>query len=126
MRIARTSASKPRSQPASQTRSLLATTRGYHRPRLGSLSSDLLITSASAWRHVAPQTTTAATKLALRALARRYQGLTAEITDLDRDIRVLTARVAPELLALRGIGPDTAAALLIAAGANPERLRSES
>ncbi|MBJ7593532.1 MAG: IS110 family transposase [Candidatus Dormibacteraeota bacterium] len=126
LRIARRSALKARTQAANQIRSLLVTAPEELRSGLRSLSLDRLITSASAWRHVAPQTTTAATKLALRALARRYQALTAEITDLDRDIRVLTARVAPELLALRGVGPDTAAALLIAAGDNPERLRSES
>ena len=36
-----------------------------------------------------------------------------------------TAR-APGLLALHGVGPDTAALLLIAAGDHPERLRSEA
>jgi transposase len=33
---------------------------------------------------------------------------------------------APGLLALHGVGPDTAALLLIAAGDHPERLRSEA
>jgi len=33
---------------------------------------------------------------------------------------------APGLLALHGVGPDTAALLLVAAGDNPGRLRSES
>jgi hypothetical protein len=38
---------------------------------------------------------------------------------------LVTAR-APGLLALHGVGPDTAAMLLVAAGDHPERLRSES
>jgi transposase len=38
----------------------------------------------------------------------------------------LVATVAPTLLRLRGVGTDTAAALLIAAGDNPDRLRSEA
>ena len=38
---------------------------------------------------------------------------------------LVTSR-APGLLALYGIGPDTAALLLIAAGDHPERLRSEA
>ncbi len=38
---------------------------------------------------------------------------------------LVTAR-APGLLALHGIGPDTAALLLITAGDHPERLRSEA
>jgi transposase len=33
---------------------------------------------------------------------------------------------APSLLALHGVGPDTAALLLVAAGDHPERLRSEA
>jgi transposase len=37
----------------------------------------------------------------------------------------VTAR-APGLLALHGVGPDTAALLLVAAGDHPERLRSEA
>ena len=38
----------------------------------------------------------------------------------------LSGARAPSLLALHGIGPDTAALLLIAAGDHPERLRSEA
>ena len=37
----------------------------------------------------------------------------------------LVAETAPELLARPGVGTDTATALLVAAGDNPERLRSE-
>ena len=33
---------------------------------------------------------------------------------------------APGLIALHGVGPDTAALLLVAAGDHPERLRSEA
>jgi transposase len=36
------------------------------------------------------------------------------------------AQVAPELVSLRGIGTDHAATLLIVAGDNPQRLRSEA
>ena len=45
---------------------------------------------------------------------------------LDEQIAALVAAAAPELLALFGLGPDTAASLLIAAGDNPERLHSEA
>ena len=38
----------------------------------------------------------------------------------------LTRTAAPALVGIFGIGPDSAAALLIAAGSNPERLRSEA
>ena len=64
-------------------------------------------------------------KQALRRLARRYQALDAEIAELDVKIRRLCAKANPALLAANGVGPDTAAALLVAAGDNPERLKSE-
>ena len=64
--------------------------------------------------------------LALRILARRYQALDAEITALDSELDRLTAKAAPRLLALFGVGPDVASALLVAAGDNPERLRSDA
>jgi hypothetical protein len=49
-----------------------------------------------------------------------------EIDDLDELLAPLLAVTAPDLLALFGVGPDTAAALLVAAGDNPERLHSEA
>jgi transposase len=38
----------------------------------------------------------------------------------------LVIEVAPQLVAVEGIGTDTAASLLIAAGDNPERLKNEA
>ena len=64
-------------------------------------------------------------KQALRRLARRYQTLDTEIAELDVEIRRLCAKTNPALLAAHGVGPDSAAALLIAAGDNPERMKSE-
>jgi transposase len=43
----------------------------------------------------------------------------------DLIVPLVTAR-APGLLSLYGVGPDTAALLLVAAGDHPERLRSEA
>lgn len=67
----------------------------------------------------------AATKAALRSLARRWQALQAEIDDLDAQLTPLVTAVAPELIALPGVGVDTAGQLLVTAGDNPGRLRSE-
>jgi transposase len=69
---------------------------------------------------------TAATKAALSSLAHRIQALDDEIAELDEKIESLLAATAPDLLALFGVGPDTAAALLVAAGDNPQRLHSEA
>ena len=68
--------------------------------------------------------TPAADKLALRSLA-RHQQLTAEIRALDAEAARIITETAPALLQAFCVGPDTAAALLITAGDNPERLRSE-
>uniref|UniRef100_UPI0036F3D9BA hypothetical protein n=1 Tax=Streptomyces cynarae TaxID=2981134 RepID=UPI0036F3D9BA len=63
---------------------------------------------------------------ALRLLARRIQHLTEEINDLTARITSAIAVCAPRLLDRYGVGPDTAAALLIAAGDNPDRMGSEA
>jgi len=69
---------------------------------------------------------TAATKASLSSLAHRIQALDEETAQLDERIESLLVATAPELLGLFGVGPDTAAALLVAAGDNPERLHSEA
>ena len=67
-----------------------------------------------------------ATKTAMRTLGRRMLALNQEKGDLDELLGELVAKTAPELLGLYGVGVDTAAALLVAAGDNPDRLRSEA
>ena len=71
-----------------------------------------------------PSDVEAATKFALRSVARRYQRLSEEISELDEQLDRLVAEAAPELVAVEGVGTDTAASLLIAAGDNPERLKA--
>jgi len=67
-----------------------------------------------------------ATRIALRELGRRAEFPGGQIDRLDELIVPLVTARAPGLLALHGVGPDTAALLLIAAGDHPERLRSEA
>lgn len=66
-----------------------------------------------------------AVKISLRRLARRYQALAEEIKD-TAEIGPLVTQAAPKLVALPGVGPETAGQLLETAGDNPERLRSEA
>src|ERR1035438_7432434 len=66
------------------------------------------------------------TRIALRELGRRAERLDSQIACLDALIVPLVTGHAPSLLALHGVGSDTAALLLIAAGDHPERLRSEA
>jgi transposase len=66
------------------------------------------------------------TLLSLREPGRRAQFLDAQLGRLDELIAPLVTARAPGLLGLYGVGPDTAATLLIAAGDHPGRLRSEA
>jgi transposase len=63
---------------------------------------------------------------ALRILARRWQQLQAELTQLDAQLQELVSAVAPTLVALPRVGVDTAGQLLVTAGDNPQRLRGEA
>jgi len=65
-------------------------------------------------------------RIALKSLARRYLELHDEIADLDDMIAAIVLQLAPELVAADGIGHGSAAQLLLTAGDNPERLRSEA
>jgi transposase len=67
-----------------------------------------------------------ATKTALRSLGRRALALQAEMKQIDALLAQLIREHWEDLLSLYGVGVDSAAALLVAAGDNPERLRSEA
>ena len=70
-------------------------------------------------------TVEAATKHTLRSIARRWEQLNDEITAHEKMLAELTTTLAPQLCAAFGVGADTAAEMLIVAGDNPERVRSE-
>ena len=127
LRAARRSAMKARTQAANQLQGLRVTAPEDLLNRLRGLSTKELVSVAARFRLAGgPSDVPAATKFALRSLARRYEALSAEIADLDAHLGPLVAQVAPELVALPGIGTDSAATLLIAAGDNPQRLGSEA
>jgi transposase len=108
-----------------QLHNLLLTAPDVLRTSLRALSSVQFVTRASAFRVGEVASVRAATKLAMRELARRHQALTAEIDRLDQVLDRLVREAAPELLALRGVGTDVAGALLVTAGDNRDRLVSE-
>ena len=130
LRLARRSAMKARTQAANQLHAVVVTAPDELRARLRALPLAELITLAAAFRPVragsALCTPLAAAKLALKGLAVRYRQLSAEIDALDVHLEQLVATAAPELIAVKGVGADIAGALLVAAGDNPDRLRSEA
>ncbi|MFE6365939.1 IS110 family transposase [Streptomyces sp. NPDC057806] len=75
------------------------------------------------WRLEEPED---ALRHTLRTLARRWQYVDAEAKELTKMIGSLVQRAAPQLLEPFGIGVDTAAEILVVAGDNPERIKSEA
>lgn len=67
-----------------------------------------------------------AVRHALRALARRITFLDAEIAEADKHLTTLVRQACPTLLAMRQVGVQTAARLVITAGENIDRMRSEA
>ena len=126
LRAARQTAVKARTQAINALKGLLVTAPAELREQLGGLPTGRLVGAAAELEVGTLTTPTAAVRLALRGLGQRYQHLDAEIALLTEQLDALTAGHAPKLRDLHGVGPDCAAALLIAAGDNPRRLHSEA
>jgi transposase len=128
LRVARRSAVAARAAAQTQMKSLIVTAPDTLRATLRALSGPALVAHCATRRpdRAAADQPATATVLALRALARRHQHLTEEITELDTLIGPLVAALNPALLAVAGVGPDVAGQLLVTAGDNPQRLRSEA
>jgi transposase len=127
LRIARRSAVKARTQAINQIRGLLVAAPAALREQVADTPRAQLIRTL-ARLHPGDDLSCplAATKAALRRLARRHQLLDEEITELDAQITPLIRQVAPQLLDLFGVGAETAGQLLTSAGDNPERMHSEA
>ena len=125
--VAKRSARGARIKALGQMRQLTFSAPDQLQSRLKGLPIAEFVAAAQGLRPTrSPDVVTAATKAALSSLAHRVADLEEEISDLDAMITPLLKETAPELLAVYGVGIDTAAALLVAAGDNPERLRSEA
>jgi len=96
------------------------------REALSGLSTPILIRQCAQLPTGAPSDATSAATWTLRLLACRIVELTGEIDDLNQQLARAVNRHTAKLLARPGVGPDCAAALLITAGDNPERLGSEA
>jgi len=86
----------------------------------------MLARHLAALRPRALETPEDALRHSLRSLARRWLGLDTEAKEMSAMIADLVVRTAPQLLDQFGIGVDTAAEILIVAGDNPERIKSEA
>ncbi len=126
LRVARCSARKDRVRAINQLRSLVSTAPEDLRAELRGLTISELVNKTAGLRPNQRTDVLNANKLAMRSLARRVRAIDAEVAELDAVLRPLVVETAPDLVALYGVGPDTAGALVVAAGDNPHRLRNEA
>ena len=125
------SAVKARTQAVNQMKALVVTAPDALRETLDGLTATALAARCKGFRPGRLEDPAAAAKYTLRSLACRYLAcrylqLDRAIRDLRSELERLTRMAAPALVSLFGVGPDTAAALLISAGSNPQRIHSEA
>ncbi len=126
LKSAKDSAIKARTQAVNQMKALVVTAPAELREVLDGLTTSALVTRCKSFRPGRLDDPRAAAKYTLRSLACRHRQLNEEVQELDGELERLTRTAAPALVNTFGIGPDTASSLLIAAGSNPDRLRSEA
>ena len=126
LKSAKDSAVKARTQASNQMKALIVTAPAELREKLDGLPTAALATRCADFRPGHLNDPETAARYTLRSLACRYRQLSKEVQDLQAELDWLTRAAAPALIGILGVGPDTAATLLIAAGSNPERLRSEA
>lgn len=124
--IARRSAIKARTQAGNQLRSLLVSAPEPIRSRLLKSTPTACINACLALDSQGDSLRQQSLLLTLRLLARRWRTLTDEVCALDSALKQLVYQAAPNLVARFGVGPQTAATLLMTAGDNPQRLRNDA
>jgi transposase len=125
--VAKRSARATRIRTIVQLRHLMFTAPDELRARLGVLSAAQLVNEAARLRpRAGGDVATYGTKTVAVLLARRVHALDMELAALDEQIEALVKAAAPAMLNIFGVGADTAAVLLVAAGDNPQRITTEA
>jgi transposase len=128
LRLTRASAVKARTKAFQQLDQLIVTGPEQLRDQVRKLTRMELIRSCAAWRpdpHDAADPAVA-TRIAMKKLARRYLQLSEEISDSDGLLDDMITELAPQLIAVTGIGTETAGQILVTVGDNPHRVHSEA
>lgn len=126
LRIAFRSARSSRASVGVQIRDLVLTAPDELRAVFEPLDTAARVERAARFRPGPVTDPLEATRAAMRSLARRYLALSTEIDELRTQLDELTLAANPALRAAKGVGADVASILLIAAGDNPERIRSDA
>jgi len=124
--VTKRSARRDRTSTINQMRALVSTAPDDVRTRFACHTTLCLVSEAAAMRPRPGEVVDYATRIALRELGRRAEYLATQIDRIDGLLGPLLLARAPSLLDLPGVGPDSAAILLIAAGDHPQRLHSEA
>ncbi|TDE18812.1 IS110 family transposase [Nonomuraea mesophila] len=125
LRRTKESAVKARTQAINQLRAALVVADPGLRASFDGLGAKALIRRCADLAVGPVADVDSATLYVLRLLATRIQSLSQEIDALEQLMEEVIRRHVPALLDRVGIGPDTAAALLVTAGDNPQRLEKE-
>jgi transposase len=126
VRMTRSSAVKAKTVAMNQLKAVLITAPAPLREKLEGLTIARLVKACRALPVSDELTLEATVNSTLRTLATRWCALNTEALTQHKLLVRLVEAHAPKLLAEHGVGPDTAAALLITAGDNPDRLHSEA
>ena len=127
LHIARRSAVKHRTAVINQIKAMLVSTPDVVREKYRELTTLRLIEGLARCRPDAQGDPWVQSVLtAAKMLAQRVQFLETQAEALEAQIEAFVVDVNPGLRAAYGVGTDTAAQLLITAGANPHRLHSEA
>jgi len=127
LKVARDTAVRGRTQAMQTLKALIVSAPDALREELERATGRMALLRRLAAMRPGPLTSTlASAKTSLRAIARRWLALDAEIREHDVHLGALTTARAPELLKAYGMGTDTAAEMLLVVGDNPERIHSEA
>jgi len=124
--VARRSAVKARTQAINQLRALLVSAPQDIREKLWKAKASECVKACIQTRKFGDTVLLNTLHATLKSLAKRWQMLSAELNQLDKQLEKLTQDHAKKLRSRFGVGPNTAAILLSVAGDNPERLKSEA
>jgi hypothetical protein len=119
VKVAKDVAVKARTSAMISLKAVLVNAPAELREQLEPLTKMALIRRCAALRPGQLVDPTSAAKHTLRAIARRWLALDAEIKSHEQVLTKLTTELVPDLVAAFGIGADIAAEMLIVAGDNP-------
>ena len=127
LKVARDTAVKARTQAMLALKAIIVGAPAALRERLEAVTGKVaLVRHLAALRPGPLASTTASAEASLRAIARRWLDLEAEVKSHDAHLEELVGQCAPTMVRAHGVKTGTAAELLVLVGDNPERIRSEA